>query len=226
MINPTVSSPTVTDPGVSGFDVHWARGRFNAVFFGVMGPYLNWNLRTQKRRVFDQLPQRVVEIGPGVGANLGFLPAESTLVAIEPNPHMHRRLRAAAHRKGIRLELHDNVGERIDLADHSVDTVISSLVLCSVSDPAHVLSEIRRILRPGGRYSFVEHVVAPAGTVTRVLQRTLRRPWAWTFEGCSCERDLEATIRAAGFSTVAIEPYRLHTPFVPFNTHISGTART
>jgi SAM-dependent methyltransferase len=223
---PTVSNMKARDLEIPEFEVHWARGRFNAMFFGVMGPYLNWNLRTQKRRVFDQLPQRVVEIGPGVGANLRFFPADATLVAIEPNPHMHRRLKAAARRKGIHLELHDNVGERIDLADHSVDTVITSLVLCSVNDPAHVLSEIRRILRPGGRYSFVEHVAAPTRTATHLLQRVLRRPWGWTFEGCSCERDLETTIRAAGFSAVVIEPYRLHTPFIPFNTHIAGTAHT
>ena len=69
-------------------------------------------------------------------------------------------------RKGVRLELHDHVGERIDLPDQSVDVVISSLVLCSVTDPAHVLAEITRILRPGGRYSFVEHVAAPADTLT------------------------------------------------------------
>ena len=224
MSNSAVSNPKVAALATSEFEVHWARGRFNAMFFGVMGPYLNWNLRSHKRRVFDRLPQRVVEIGPGVGANLRFLPTDATLVAIEPNPHMHRRLRAAVRRKGVQLELHDNVGERIDLADDSVDTVISSLVLCSVKDPAHVLAEIRRILRPGGRYSFVEHVVAPNRTPTRGLQRMLRRPWGWTFEGCSCERDLEATIRAAGFSTVSIEPYRLHTPFIPFNTHIAGTA--
>jgi SAM-dependent methyltransferase len=221
-----VSTPVITESPVSGFEVHWARGRFNALFFGLMGPYLNWNLRAHKRRVFNQLPQRVVEIGSGVGANLRYLPAGATLVAVEPNPHMHRRLQTAARRKGVRLELHDQVGERIDLPDDSVDVVISSLVLCSVTDPAHVLSEILRILRPGGRYSFVEHVAAPGGTPTRVLQRMFRRPWAWTFEGCSCERDLEATIRAAGFSAIAIEPYRLHTPFVPFNTHIAGTANS
>jgi SAM-dependent methyltransferase len=219
-----VSNSDVAKSPMSGFEVHWARGRFKALFFGLMGPYLNWNLRAHKQRVFSQLPQQVVEIGPGVGANLRYLPADATLVAIEPNPHMHRRLQAAARRKGVRLELHDHVGERIDFADHSVDVVISSLVLCSVTDPAHVLAEIRRILRPGGRYSFVEHVAAPARTPTRVLQRMLRRPWDWTFEGCSCERDLETTIRAAGFTTVAIEPYRLHTPFIPFNTHIAGTA--
>jgi SAM-dependent methyltransferase len=219
-----VNISAVAESPVTEFEVHWARGRFNALFFGLIGPYLNWNLRRHKRRVFDQLPNRVVEIGSGVGANLRFLPADATLVAVEPNPHMHRRLRAAARRKGVRLELHDQVGERIDLPDHSVDAVISSLVLCTVTDPAHVLAEIRRILRPGGRFSFVEHVAAPARTPTRGLQRMLRRPWAWTFEGCSCERDLETTIRAAGFTAVAIEPYRLHTPFIPFNTHIAGTA--
>jgi SAM-dependent methyltransferase len=221
-----VSNLVVAESSVSGFEVHWARGRFNSLFFGLMGPYLNWNLRRHKQRVFDQLPQRVVEIGSGVGANLRYLPADATLVAIEPNPHMHRRLQAAARRREVRLELHDDVGERIDLPDQSVDAVISSLVLCSVTDPVHVLAEIRRILRPGGRYSFVEHVAAPARTPTRVLQRMLRRPWGWTFEGCSCERDLEASIRAAGFTTVAVQPYRLHTPFIPFNTHIAGTAHT
>jgi hypothetical protein len=52
----------------------------------------------------------------------------------------------------------------------------------------------------------------------------LRRPWAWTFEGCSCERDLAGLIRAAGFARVDIEPYRLHSPFVNFNTQIAGIA--
>jgi len=89
-----------------------------------------------------------------------------------------------------------------------------------------VLAEVRRILRPGGSYRFVEHVAAPAGTPTRAAQRALRRPWAWTFEGCSCERDLEATIRSAGFSDVSVERYRLRTPFLPFNTHIAGIARS
>ena len=207
------------------FEVHRARGPFNAVFFRVLGPYLEWNLRAHKRRAFDRLPQEVVELGSGVGANVRYLPAGAALVAIEPNPYMHRRLQAAAERRGVRLELHDRVAEHTGLADHSVESVISSLVLCTVTDPARVLAEVRRILRPGGTYHFVEHVAAPARTPTRALQRMVRRPWAWTFEGCSCERDLERLIRDAGFADVAIEPYRLHTPFVPFNTHIAGVAR-
>lgn len=218
-----IQSAMATSPA-TGFEVHRARGRFNAAFFDLMGPYLEWNLRKRKRRVFSELPREVVELGSGVGANLRYLPAGATLVAIEPNPHMHRRLRAAAEGRGVRLDLHDRVAERTNLPDHCVDSVISSLVLCSVGDPAGVLAEVRRILRPGGTYRFVEHVAAPPATLTRALQRALRRPWSWTFEGCSCERDLESLIRAAGFNTVDIERYRLHTPFVPFNTQIAGTA--
>lgn len=206
------------------FEVHTARGPFNAAFFSIMGPYIEWNVRHRKRRVFAELPGTVVELGPGVGANLRYLRPGSTLVAIEPNRPMHRRLRAAADRHGVHLDLRDSLAEDTGLAGGSVDSVISSLVLCTVSDPAEVLAEIRRILRPGGTFRFVEHVAAPAGTVTRKIQRALRRPWAWTFEGCSCERDLAGLLRAAGFARVDIEPYRLHTPFVPFNTQVVGVA--
>jgi len=208
----------------TGFEAHAARGPFNAAFFSVMGPYIEWSVGRHKRRVFAELPRTVVELGSGVGANLRHLSRGSTLVAVEPNPHMHRRLRAAAERRGVHLDLREEVAERTGLADQSVDTVISSLVLCTVPDPAAVLAEVRRILRPGGTYRFVEHVAAPAGTPTRRLQRALRRPWAWTFEGCSCERDLGASVRAAGFARVDLEPYRLHSPFIPFNTQVAGVA--
>ncbi|GLY98516.1 class I SAM-dependent methyltransferase [Actinoplanes sp. NBRC 103695] len=208
----------------TGFELHRARGPFNAAFFSVLGPYIEWNVRRQKRRVFAGLPRTVVELGPGVGANLRHLHPGTTLVAIEPNVAMHRRLRAAAERRGVRLDLRDRVAERTGLPDRSADSVISSLVLCTVSDPAEVLAEVRRVLRPGGTFRFVEHVAARDGSPTRALQRALRRPWAWVFEGCSCERDLAGLVRAAGFARVDIEPYRLHSPFVSFNTQIAGVA--
>jgi SAM-dependent methyltransferase len=211
---------------MTDFVNHSLRGRFNAAFFRVMAPYLEGTLRPRKQRLFAGLPDRVVEIGSGVGANLPYLPPDGTLVALEPNRYMHPRLRSAAARRGIRLELRERTAEQTGLDDHSVDVVISSLVLCSVRDPAAVLAEVRRILRPGGSFRFVEHVAARPGTVTRLAQRVFRRPWAWTFEGCSCERDLEAAVRAAGFASVDVERYRIVTPFVPFNTHIAGVART
>ena len=219
----TITSASAT--GATGFEPHAGRGRFNAAFFRVLDPYMEWNLRRYKRRVFAELPREVVEIGPGVGANLRYLPAGGTLVAIEPNRYMHGLLRAAARRDGVRLDLHGRMAEQTGLPDHSADTVVSSLVLCSVQEPAAVLTEIRRILRPGGSFRFLEHVVARSGSPTRAAQRMLRRPWAWTFEGCSCERDLEHSVRAAGFESVTIDRYRIHTPFLPFNTHIAGIAR-
>jgi ubiquinone/menaquinone biosynthesis C-methylase UbiE len=222
-VKPTAVAPTAVKP-TAGFEVHRARGPFNAAFFSVMGPYIEWNLRRHKRRVFAGLPGTVVELGSGVGANLRYLAPGSTLVAIEPNVPMHRRLRTRAERHGVRLDLRDGLAEHTGLPDHSVDTVISSLVLCTVTNPAEVLTEIRRILRPGGTFRFVEHVVARAGTPTRTLQRVLRRPWAWTFEGCSCERDLAGLLRAAGFARVDLERYRLHTPLITFNTQIAGVA--
>ena len=218
--------PTTTVRGRApeGFAANPVRGRFNSAFFSVMGGYINWHMHQQKTSAFADLPRNVVELGSGVGANLRYLPAGAQLIAIEPNPYMHARLRRAARRHGVELEIRSVVGERIDLPDASTEAVISSLVLCTVSDPAAVLAEVRRILRPGGRFSFAEHVVAGPRTPTRWSQRILRRPWAWVFEGCSCERDLSSLIASAGFASVEIEPYRIHTAFVPFNTHIAGTA--
>ena len=208
------------------FEQHRFRGPFNAAFFRVMDPYIEHHLRPHKQRAFAGLPREVVELGSGVGANLRYLPPGATLISVEPNRHMHARLRAAAVRAGVRLDLRERLAESTGLPDHSVDTVISSLVLCTVHDPDAVLAEVRRILRPGGAFRFVEHVAAPEGTPTRVAQRLVRRPWAWTFEGCSCERDLEGALRAAGFASVEVERYRVRTALLPFNTQIAGVAVT
>ncbi len=211
---------------VDEFVGHPARGRFNSAFFRLMGSYINWHMHERKSTAFADLPPTVIELGAGVGANMRYLPVGAHLVAVEPNPYMHKRLRRAAGSHGVDLEILSVVGERIDLPDASADAVISSLVLCSVRDPDAVLAEIRRVLRPGGRFSFAEHVVARPHTPTRWTQRFLRRPWAWIFEGCSCERDLATVIQSAGFTSVDLCHYRIRSPFLPFNTHIAGTAIT
>ncbi|WP_243076679.1 class I SAM-dependent methyltransferase [Microbacterium sp. SS28] len=220
-----MSGTTTAPPLEMGFEQHAVRGPLNAAFFRVMDPYIERKLRSIKQHLFNGLPRQVVEIGPGVGANLRYLPVASTLVAIEPNRHMHRPLTAAARQHGVRLDLWEFMAEQTGLPDDCADAVISSLVLCSVQDPDAVLTEVRRILRPGGTFRFLEHVAAPPGTMTRAAQRILRRPWAWIFEGCSCERDLERSLRSAGFRSITIDRYRVHTPFLPFNTHIAGIAQ-
>jgi SAM-dependent methyltransferase len=208
----------------TAFHAHPVRGPMNSAFFWLAGGMFDRLLRPHKRRVYADLPDTVVELGSGVGANLRYLARGSTLIAVEPNPAMHRRLRRAARRSGVDLDLRQLPAERTDLPDASADVVLSSLVLCSVADPGRVLTEVRRVLRPGGRFVFVEHVAAPEGTALRRLQRWVRAPWGWCFEGCSCERDLATMVRAAGFGSVDIESYRLRSPFLPFNPQIAGVA--
>jgi SAM-dependent methyltransferase len=201
----TAQAPAATP----GYRANPVRGPLNALFFGVLDGYLDRQLRGHKQEIFTDLPPTVVELGAGTGANLRYLPAGTRLIAVEPNPAMHPRLIERAARAGIDLELHATVGQRLDL-----------------SDPGGVVAEVRRVLRPGGRYAFLEHVAAPEHTALRRLQRAVRRPWGWFFEGCSCERDLRTVIENAGFARTAITDYRLRGPFLPANPQIVGVAIT
>ena len=198
--------------------------RFNAAFFSVMDPYLDRHLRAYKGQLFRDVPGEVVEIGAGTGANFRYYTPGTRVIAVEPNVAMHAALRRRARSCGIELEIRPSGAEQIALDDGSAQAVVSTLVLCTVRDPERVLREVQRVLAPGGRYFFLEHVAARDGTVTRIAQRVVRRPWAWVFEGCSCERRLEQVIGRNGFTDVILERHRLRTPFLPFNTQISGVA--
>ena len=199
--------------------IAWA----NAKFFDSMDWYMHRRLGARKQALFADLPPLVVELGAGAGASLRYLAPGSRLVAIEPNPHAHKALRRKAARYGIELEIRDERAESTGLASASVDAVICTLVLCTVDDQVAALAEVRRILRPGGRFVFIEHVGSGPGPM-RVLQRVLRRPWRCAFDGCRLDRDTAATIAAAGFTDVRIEHYRFGGAFVPVWPQISGVA--
>jgi SAM-dependent methyltransferase len=223
------AGPDGTEPHTAGEDPafdHGAISRFNAWFFHAFDRYINHIARHHKQAAFGGIDADVVvEIGAGVGANLDYLPAGTRLVAVEPSLRMHDRLRDRAGEAGVELEVLARGAGSLPLEDASFDEVICSLVLCTVDDPGAVLAEVRRILRPGGRFRFVEHVAAPPWSPRRWLQRVLRRPWAWLFEGCSLERDTAARVRAAGFRDVRIENERFHrSVFVPVNSTIWGVA--
>jgi SAM-dependent methyltransferase len=199
------------------------RGRFNAWFFQALDGYMHWKYRAIKSRLLQQAPTTVVELGPGSGANLRYLPRGIRLIAIEPNVHMHPVLRRRAAERGIELDLRGLRGEELDISTGSVDFVFSSLVLCSVERPEQVTAEVRRILKPGGRFACVEHVVAPAGSAIYAIQRLIRRPWKWVFEGCELCRDTEATLRSSGFSRVDVQALVLPTIFIPIRHQIVAT---
>jgi ubiquinone/menaquinone biosynthesis C-methylase UbiE len=200
------------------------RGPFNALLFTAMDAYLHRLLSAHKVRLFHDLPKEIVELGPGVGANFRYFPKGTQVTAIEPNPHMHRGLRRAARTYGIALTIQPSGAERIDLADSSVEAVVCTLVLCTVANPAACLAEVRRILRPGGRLLFLEHVAAPEGSWRRRLQDAVHGAWHYCFEGCHTNRHTLAHLEAAGFSTLMVEQYKMASPFLPANLQIAGVA--
>ena len=198
------------------------RGRFNAWFFQALDGYMHRKYCEIKSHLLQQPPATVVELGSGAGANLRYLPRGIRLIAIEPNVRMHPALRRRAAELGIELDLRGLRGEELDIPTGSVDFVFSSLVLCSVERPEQVIAEVRRILKPGGRFACVEHVVAPEGSTIHAIQRLIRRPWKWLFEGCELCRDTGATLRSSGFSRVDVQSLVLPTIFIPIRHQIAA----
>lgn len=188
-----------------------------------LGAHHSHLLQSRKRALLGGLRGEVLEVGPGGGVNFEFYAASAVRwIGIEPNTFAHERLHAAAARRGIAATVIAAGAEAIPLPDASVDAVVSTLVLCSVSAPAQALAEIRRVLRPGGRFVFVEHVAAPRASWLRRLQRAIRAPWRLAGGGCEPDRETWRTIEAAGFSRVDIDHFHVALPVV--SPHVAGVA--
>ena len=128
-------------------------------------PFLWWGeiagMRRRRRALVAAAHGRVLEIGAGTGLNIPHYPADiADLVLTEPEPAMRRRLAGRLERHGRTASIVDAPAERLPLPDASVDTVVATLVLCTVADPARALGEIARVLRSDGRLLFIEHVRA------------------------------------------------------------------
>lgn len=183
--------------------------------------YERW-MAPRKQDLLGGLRGSVLEIGPGAGVNLRYYAAGVHWIGIEPNPYMQNYLRKEAEKRGLNIDLRDGTAERIDLPDRSVDAVVGTLVLCSVPDITHVLKQIQRVLKPGGKYIFIEHVAAPRGTSLRRVQRFARPLVKFFAEGCHSDRETWNEIAVAGFRDVKIDHFRAPLPI--FSPHISGVA--
>lgn len=181
----------------------------------------------RKARLFAGLAadSRVVEIGPGTGVNLPHLPEGVRLAGVEPNPHMHAPLRRKAEKLDAQVELHEGRAEALPLPDAHADAVISTLVLCSVADVAQALAEVRRVLKPSGRFYFIEHVVAREGTARRRAQRLVKPAWRRLADGCRPDQATGARIREAGFAEVRLERFPVGGVLNPVRPHVAGVAR-
>jgi SAM-dependent methyltransferase len=184
-------------------------------------------LGEQRRRMLAGLAGSVVEIGAGNGMNFARYPAQVTCVhAFEPEPYLRALAVEAARAARVPVVVADAPAEALPLEDASVDAAVASLVLCSVSDPARAMAELRRVVRPGGELRFNEHV-ASERRVRRALQRVADATvWPRLSGGCHLGRDTAASLEAAGFAIEHVERFgfRVAGPDPP-KTHILGLAR-
>ncbi|GAA4838072.1 class I SAM-dependent methyltransferase [Algivirga pacifica] len=201
------------------------RGKFNAWGLSLINESMHHLFGRYKKELLQEVPESLVEIGAGAGANMRYYPKGTKVIAIEPNIPMHPFLKKEAAKYGIELEIIPAMAEQIPLPDHSVSMVISTLVLCTVQDPDQCLKEIKRILRPEGKFVFLEHVRAQSNSRLLHLQNLLHGPWCWLFEGCHTNRDTASFIHKAGFSNVQLDAYRMKiwgSTFFPVSPQIKG----
>lgn len=180
-----------------------------------------------RAQMLDGLSGSVIEVGAGSGLNFPFYPSAVTRVlAVEPEAYFQKRGREAAVESAIEIEVVDGVAARLPANDGEFDAGVFCLVLCSVPDQAIALSEMFRVIKPGGELRFYEHVAAEKPRV-RKLQGILEPVWKRAAGGCHLTRDTASAIAAAGFELtdwqkVEFKPDVFATPVA---LHILGRAR-
>ena len=187
---------------------------FAAIYDRLMAGTEDAGLREMRADLLSGAKGRTLELGSGTGLNLSHYPeAVTELVLTEPDPHMARRLRdRVSTETGPRMEVVEAGAERLPFEDSSFDTVVSTLCLCTVDDPERVVGEVERVLRPGGRFLYLEHVRGDEGSLPRWQDR-LEGPWGWFAGGCHPNRDTGATLAASGMEVGA--PAREELPKAP-----------
>lgn len=227
----TSRDPNSIDGEVSCVAMSDRKKSGSTVFQGVFAGAYDWVAHRIDRRGGADLRRRliggasgeVLEIGAGTGRNLSLYRKATRVVAMEPNPAMRARAEDRARSVPVPVEVIEGRAEELPLQDASFDTVVASLVLCSVSDPGRALTEAHRVLRPGGTLRFYEHVRADESRLSRWQDR-LERPWGWVAAGCHPNRDTVATISSACFEVTELERFDFEPMPRLVRPHILGVA--
>ena len=176
----------------------------------------------RRRRLLTGAWGAVLEIGGGTGANLQHYRDVDRVIVAEPDPFMRKRLGPKLGDARVPVEVSTAGAEALPFPDGSFDTVVSTLVLCTVPDQESALDEVRRILRPGGRLLFIEHVRA-AGSIGRWQDR-LDPLWRRLLGGCHPNRDTVTAIEEAGFEIETFESFYPPGPLSGLTPHVQGSA--
>lgn len=192
------------------YDATW--GRMFARFYDRALKATEENgLGAMRAKLLAEARGRVVEIGAGTGVNVDLYgDGIEDLTLVEPDVHMAERLRARLEEGGGGVPKHlvEAPAEKLPFADDSFDTAVATLVLCTIPDPVAAIGELARVLRPGGRLLFIEHVRSDDPGLARWQDR-LEKPWRFVGDGCHCNRDTEATLGASAFEVETIEHGKL-----------------
>jgi SAM-dependent methyltransferase len=181
----------------------WSSGAWARIFALLYDPFL-WmgeraGLHAHRKELLGKARGCTLEVGCGTGLNLAHYHADlDELMLVEPDASMRSRLDKRLRRSPHRPQVIEAPAERLPLADGSIDTVVSTLVLCTIDAPDLALAEIARVLRPGGRLLFIEHVRSESPRLARWQDR-LAGPWRIFAQGCRCNRATVALITASGF---------------------------
>lgn len=157
-------------------------------------------IRQQREAIAPRACGKVLELGIGGGLNLAFYdPAKATSVTgVDPHPELRAIAQAAPRPEGLAVDIQAGEAETLPFERASFDTVLCTFTLCSVRSPTAVLSEARRVLKPGGKFLFCEHGLSPEAGVSR-WQRRLEPLWKRLAGGCHLTRPVTSAIEAAGF---------------------------
>jgi ubiquinone/menaquinone biosynthesis C-methylase UbiE len=192
---------------------------FAAIYDRMLADTEEAGLREHRRALLAKARGRVLEIGAGTGLNVEHYGPEVTeLVFTEPEEPMARRLRARVERG----EVVEAPADELPFEGDSFDTVVSTLVLCTVPDQERAIAEIRRVLKPDGRLLLLGHVRS-SDPKTAKWQDRLMRPWRFIGHGCHCNRDTAAALGRAGFR-LELETWRMPKAPAIVRPVIEGTA--
>ena len=179
----------------------------------------------RKTQLFADISGTVLEIGPGAGPNLRyFCDRQVQWTGLEPNPYMLPYLQQQADTLGLSIEVQQSTLDELDDQSNCFDYVVSTLVLCSVPNLTRAIQQIHTLLKPGGKFLFVEHVAAPGGSLLRQVQNGIRPFWSWIGEGCQSNRQTGAVIESAGFTSVTYDAFDGPIPIPVVRPHICGVA--
>jgi len=149
----------------------------------------------------------ILEIGVGTGLNLPHYPADvRKITTVEPNPGMNKLLQRQIAATGIKVDQHILGGEKLPFDGETFDCVVSTVTLCSIPQVQQAMSELLRVLRPGGRFLFLEHGVSPDGRVLKWQRRLngLQKRWVG---GCQLDVDIQGLLESQSFGSLEINNF-------------------